>query len=357
MKKVAIDTSCLESAHLFRGVGVYTQKLIEALGKLKKKPLAIEPVDFKKVGYQQLVKHYSLLHYSYFDPFFLSLPLRKKLATVVTIHDLIPLVFPKHFPKGIRGWLKYQWQKQALKDVKRIITVSQHSKKDIMRILKIPEEKIRVIYEAQGEQFRPLSQNDKLLGQIKNKCHLPERFVLYVGDLNWNKNIPGLIKAFQATNSEELKLVLVGKAFQDQNLKELKELKDLIKKLKLEDKVMMLGFIPVKDLVAIYNQAAAYCQPSFYEGFGFPVLESMACGCPVACSKRASLPEIAGQAAIFVNPKDPTDIAQGLKKVLDFSKEERQKIVEKGLAHARQFSWQKTARETLSVYREVLDEG
>ena len=135
MKKIAIDISPLKSDHQFRGIGVYTKNLTEALGKLKTDNFKIEGVNFEENSPSFLQNHYQLLHYSHFEPFFISLPLRKNIPIIVTVHDLTPLVFPKYFPKGIKGWFKWQLNKFLLKKVNVIITDSENSKKDIIRFL------------------------------------------------------------------------------------------------------------------------------------------------------------------------------------------------------------------------------
>jgi glycosyltransferase involved in cell wall biosynthesis len=187
------------------------------------------------------------------------------------------------------------------------------------------------------------------LNNVRRKYSLPESFVLYVGDINYNKNILGLIKAFSGLEGNA-SLVLVGKAFWEKDLPETQAIIQLIKSLKLEKKVLRLGFLPAQDLVAIYNLASVYCQPSFYEGFGLPVLEAMACGCPVVAAKNSSLSEICGQAAILVDPENINDMIKGLKKAFL----EKKSLKEKGLTQAKKFSWEKTARQTYEVYQKVV---
>ena len=190
---------------------------------------------------------------------------------------------------------------------------------------------------------------ESILKRISEKYNLPENFVLYVGDVNYNKNIPGLIKAFAGLKGD-LSLVLTGKAFLEDDLRENQEITKLIKTLKLEKKVIRLGFLTTEDLVVLYNLAAVYCQPSFYEGFGLPVLEAMACGCPVVAANTSSLPEICGPAAIMVDPHYINDMIKGLQEAL-LKKEE---LKEKGFAQVRKFSWEKTAKKTYEIYQKVV---
>ena len=355
--KVAIDVSPLKNANRYRGVGIYTQQLVKSLQSLNISNFSCQLIEDKT-----MVKDSDLIHYPFFDLFFLTLPLKKPKPTVVTIHDVIPLIFPEHYPAGIRGSLKFQTQKFSLKGVKAVITDSENSRKDIFKYLNYPKNKIYVVPLAPGKEFRPIT-NHQSLTTIKHKYQLPETFVLYVGDVNYNKNIIGFIKAFKKLNtsdgdrpslrghdSSEVRLVLIGKAFTDENLKETKEIIQLINSLKLSKKVIRLGWVPNKDLVALYNLASVYCQPSFYEGFGLPVLEAMACGCPVVAAKTSSLPEICGSAAIMVDPYNLDDMIKGLKKALVKQEELR----DKGFQQVKKFSWGKTAQKTYEIYQKVV---
>lgn len=343
--KVAIDVSPLKTGHKFRGIGIYTENLIEGLKEIKN-----QDFDFTLIENSQIPFDCDLIHYPYFDFFFLTLPLKKEKPTVVTIHDTIPLVFPEHYPAGLKGKLKLQIQKFSLKNVRGVITDSENSKNDILKYLNYPKEKIYVIPLAPGKEFKKI--NDKnLLVKTKKKYELPDDFVLYVGDVNYNKNIFGLIKAFKQIE-HKTKLVLVGKAFQNEDLKETQRIVQLVKSLKLENDIIRLGWIPQEDLVGIYNLATVYCQPSFYEGFGLPVLEAMACGCPVVAADNSSLKEVCGQAAIMVQADNINSIAEGIKKVIG-DKAIRDTLRKNGLEWVKNFSWKKTAQKTYEVYKKV----
>ena len=350
--RVAIDISPLKNANRYRGVGIYTNQLAESL-----KSLNISDFSFKLIENGEITKDCDLIHYPFFDLFFITLPLKKTKPTVVTIHDTIPLVFPEHYPPGVKGNLKFQSQKFSLKNVKAVITDSENSKKDIFKYLNYPQEKIYIVPLAPGKEFKKLEIGNWKL-EIKQKYQLPDTFVLYVGDVNYNKNLIGLIRAFKHTFEEskptsKVKLVLVGKAFLDETLKETKQILQLIKSLKLNKGVIRLGWIPPKELVGVYNLATVYCQPSFYEGFGLPVLEAMACGCPVVAANTSSLPEICGKAAIMVNPYNINSIASGIKKVLyDISIYDI--LRKKGLEWVKNFTWEKVAQKTYEVYKKVV---
>ena len=346
--KVAIDVSPLKSVHRFRGIGSYTENLTKALQSLGKSDLEVELVEKGKA-----LRDCDLIHYPYFDLFLMTLPLISKRKTVVTIHDTTPLVFPKHYPSGIKGRFKLEAQKLALKTINGVITDSKNSKKDIIKYLGYPEKKIYVIYLAAADIFRP-AKEEKSLEKIRKKYQLPRKFVLYVGDVNYNKNVLGLIKACK---SIKIPLVIVGKqAVQKEFDKTHIENQPLVQLIKLYGKdpgVLRLGFVPNEDLAIIYNLATVYCQPSFYEGFGLPVLEAMACGTPVVTSKKSSLPEIAGEAAILVDPYDINDIANGLTAAME-NGSLREDLIRKGPEQAKKFSWEKTANETYKIYQRIV---
>lgn len=349
MITVGVDTSLLKTEHTFRGIGIYTQQLIKALQKFQDGNFKIKTSDID-------TQSCDIIHYPYFDFYFLTLPLKKQTKTVVTIHDVTPLIFPQYYPAGLRGKLKFFIQKLSLKGVSAIITDSESSKRDIAEYLNYPKEKIHVAYLAPEEEFKKL-ETKKWKTEISEKYNLPERFILYVGDVNYNKNVEGLIKVFGShrTLSSDLKLVLVGKSFTDNSLPEVQRLLQLIKQLGLEDKIILPGWIPEEDLVKIYNLAEVYCQPSFYEGFGLPVLEAMACGCPVVCANSSSLPEVCGEAALMVDPHDDNGIAKAIKRITT-DKKLANDLVEKGFKQSKEFSWEKTAKETINVYHKVASD-
>ncbi len=334
--------------HRVRGTGVYIENLKKALERQDRQH---EYIFFTRE--QNLPENVDLVHYPYFEPFFLTLPLKKVAPTVVTVHDLIPLVFPEHFPAGIKGLLKWQIQKFSLRGCQGIITDSESSKNDIVRFTDFPKDKVQVVYLAPAPDFKKLEIGNWKL-EIKQKYHLPDIFVLYVGDATWNKNLPKLIEAMKKIN---VPLVMVGKALAEEDFDRTNPWnQDLIKIHELcrnNQKILRPGFVPEEDLVGLYNLATVFAMPSLYEGFGLPVLEAMACGCPVVTSRAGSLAEVAGEAATFVDPDKGEEIADRLLKLLRLPNEERKKTVQKGLEQAKKFSWEKTAKETLAVYRKI----
>lgn len=352
--KVALDLTPLYSAHQFRGIGFYTKRLIEAMKKIAPKK-GIE-LEFVKSVDKLLFLDADIIHYPYFSPFFLTLPGKKLTKSVVTIHDLIPPKFIEHYPPGVKGRLRWEIQKRRLKKIDGVITDSFYWQEEIPKLTGYPKEKIYVVSLAAGEEFKIIGDN-RLLAKIKKKYQLPNNFILYVGDVNWNKNVVGLIEAISKIKNQksDIKLVLVGKAFENKDLKETKEILQLIKQLNLINQIKILGYVPTEDLVGIYNLAMVYCQPSFSEGFGLPVLEAMSCGCPVVAAKTSSLPEICGEAAILVDPYDIDSIAGGIKKVLE-SKKIQEELRKRGLEWVKNFSWEKTAQKTLEIYEKIYQQ-
>lgn len=353
---VALDISPLKNANRFRGVGFYTKNLTENLKKVIGKNKQFSHFQIKLINKQfnnSTIEQLSLIHYPYFDIFFSTLPKKRK-PTVVTVHDLIPLVFPEHYPPGIRGRLNWAKQKKGLQRVDAIITDSQNSKKDIVRLVGYLPEKIFVIYLGVGKNFKKIS-NEKAKLAVKKKFCLPEKFVFYVGDVNWNKNVPGLVGACQKAG---VPLVIAGKQAVSQNYNrahpENQDLVWLQKEAKKDPNIRLLGFVEDKDLPVLYNLASLYCQPSFYEGFGMPVVEAMACGTPVVLAKTGSLPEIGQDAVLYFDPYKESSLVQALEAVLE-NKDLASKLSTRGQGQAKKFSWQKCAKETLRKYQEVFN--
>ncbi len=345
--KIGIDISPLESGHKVRGVGFYLHHLKESLTTFYPKHEYIfftgsEPVD----------PDITIIHYPYFDPYFLTLPLIKKHKTVVTVHDLTPLVFPSNFPAGYRGKFKWQFQRFSLKQCNAIITDSYASKRDIITYTGIEEKKIHVVYLAAGNDF--IVQEDKRAGKKKlAKYKLPDKYILYVGDATWNKNLPRLLEAIRKVN---IPLVMVGKTLADTTIVTTNPWnKDVLvtQKMARDNKdIYLLGFVSADDLVTLYNNATVTVLPSLYEGFGLTILEAMSCGSPVVTTNKGSIPEVAGQAVRYVDPQSSDSMAEGLQEV--FLHENIQNTLrEKGFEQIKKFSWQKTADETIRVYNSV----
>ena len=341
--RVAIDISPTKTGHGVRGIGTYTQNLVNEFKKGK-----WQDVNFEFFQSPASPPTVDVIHYPYFDFFFHTLPIFKKANRVVaTIHDVIPLIFPNHFPQGIKAKFNFSLQKLALKNIDGVICVSKTTKNDVVNKLSVPKDKVHVVYSAQGQKFKKLYDKNQLFN-VSNKFKLPQNFFLFVGDVNWNKNIIGLLEAVALA---EINLVMVGKALVDVALAQVRQIDKKIKDLGIDSKITKTGYVSDEDLCAIYNLATATVMPSFYEGFGFPVLESMACQTPVIASKEASISEVAGDAAIYFNARDPKDIASKISHLLNFDKKSEEKLKEVSLKQAAKFRWSKTAQETIDVYK------
>lgn len=351
--KIAIDISPLKSGHYLqhrvRGTGFYLQNLQASLEKYYPEK---NYIYFKRGDL--LEGKIDVIHYPYFEPFFLTLPVFSKNKKVVTVHDLTPLAFPNHFKPGLKGKLKWQIQKLALKNADAIITDSESSKKDIIKYAGVTAERISVVYLAAGEEFKMINDKGLMIKEIRRKYKLPEKFALYVGDVTWNKNLPRLIKAVSKIN---VPLVMVGKALIDKEIdmqnpwnRDLVEVQELARENK---NVFRLGFVSSKDLVALYNAATLFVMPSIYEGFGLPVLEAMSCGCPVVASKEGSLAEVVGTAGKYVDPYDINSIVNGINEVFN-SPSLQKELSQKGIIQSKKFTWQKTAKETMDVYKGIV---
>jgi len=351
---IALDITPLKNsksiAHRVRGTGFYIENLKSSLLQY----FPNNKYTFFTRG-QKLPKDIDLIHYPYFEPFFLTLPVFSKYKIVVTVHDLTPLVFPKEFPKGVKGKVKWEIQKRALKRVDGIITDSVSSKNDIVKHVGISANKIYMVYLAVGEEFRRIKNQESRIKGIKEKYSLPDKFVLYVGDVTWNKNLPRLVKSIKRIN---LTLVMVGSALVQKDFDRLnpwnQDLLKVQKSVEFDKRIIRLGFISQEDLVSLYNVAEVFAMPSIYEGFGLPILEAMSCGCPVITSKEGSLKEVAGDAAYYVNAYHVNSIASGINKVFSDQKLQEELSL-KGLKQAEKFSWKKTAEDTVRAYERILE--
>lgn len=363
---IAIDISPVKSRYRQQGTGTYVKHLVEGLQQRNDNNEYIfydgqspEPSRCPSglVHGQKLPRNVDLVHIPYFSSYERTLSLLKTSAKLlVTIHDLNPVVFYEHFPPGNRGYLIWLLQRYLLRrNVDHIIVDSEAVKNDIYDHTDFSNEDISVVHLAADQKFHRLEIDQRELHhERQDKYNLPEKFVLYVGDILWTKNIPTLIEAVQEIN---VTLVIVGKQAANKDVdRDNPWNKDLVKVQKLAEKdqrIVTLGYVSDEDLVKLYNLAAVYCQPSHYEGFGLPVLEAMSCGCPVVVSNRGALPEIVGDAGIYINPADARSIADGIGEIY-FDSHNYKKYRELGLRQAKKFSWKKTIEDTVKVYEKII---
>ncbi|MBU1199931.1 glycosyltransferase family 4 protein [Patescibacteria group bacterium] len=279
---------------------------------------------------ERLIGHVDLIHTSDWTEPPSSIP------KITTVHDLVPFKFPHTSHQSIRNAHKKRLSWIA-KESKAIIAVSQSTKKDLVSVLKIPEEKITVIYEAAENLFTP--QPPTIINAIKRRYKLNSDYIFSLSTLEPRKNQSSLIKAFNLVKKTypDLKLVIGGRSGWGEELEKQKG-------------IFFLGFIPNADLPSLYSGCLVYALPSFYEGFSLSQLQAMSCGAPVVTSNVSSMPEVVGKAGILVDPKSVDSIAAGIIKAI----KNRATLSEKGLERSKEFSWQKTAKETHDLYEKIL---
>ncbi len=275
----------------------------------------------------------------------LSIPLFTSCKTVWVMHGGAQFVVPRCFSWSDRFYFSIANRLYA-KKATAIITMTSLGAGDIVKYMGADPKKMRVIPESYNEQCRVLKSEEML--PVKKKYDLPDRFILFVGGLTPLKNFGNLLRAYKKIKDFlSHKLVVVGfnrwKFSQDLQLME---------SLGLKENVIFKGFVPDEELPSFYNLAQLFAFPSVYEGFGIPALEAMACGCPVIVSRTGCSREVAGDAALLIDPYDPADIAESIKRILT-DQVLRKGLIEKGLRRVREFSWKKCAQKTLSLFESL----
>ncbi len=277
------------------------------------------------------------------------LPTRRACPYVVTIHDLSYHVHPERCPP-VRRYYWYAMTSRTVSVADLIITISENSRRDIIRFFPGTESRIRVVPEAAHSRFVQLQHQREESAMARLEQELDGRpYVLYLGTLEPGKNVARTVRAFDsiAERFPNHQLVLAGdKGWLFQSVF------DAIAGAAHRDRIKYVGHVTDSEAVALFNYADLCVFPSLYEGFGLPPLEAMACGCPVVTSNRSSIPEVVGDAAIQVNPESEEELAAAMARVLE-SSALQQEMAQAGLQRAKQFSWDRCAEETLAVYREV----
>jgi len=282
------------------------------------------------------------------------LPPLVRCRSVVTIHDCIHLMFPQYLPSRLA--LQYARTSIALaaRRAARVMTVSESSKRDILRFVDVKPEKIDVIYNAYDEQFA-IDPPEEDVVRVRERYQLQDEFVLYAGNVKPHKNLERLIEAFYLLRKDgldHLKLVLIG-----DEISKYTALRRAVHRHQLHKYVRFLGYMPEETLAVMYRLAGVFVFPSLYEGFGLPPLEAMASGTPVVTSNVSSLPEVAGDAAVLVDPYDALSIADGIHRVLT-DETLRRDLRKKGVARAGMFSWEASVRRVHKIYLQVAkDDG
>jgi len=262
---------------------------------------------------------------------------------VITVHDILPIKYPNSCPK-----MKYYFYYSLpilLNRSRAVICVSENTKKDIIAYHEMRDKPIYVIYEGFNRQhFYPREKTT-----VQERYGLTD-YLLYIGDMRPYKNLERSLEAFTRLNLRKYKFVIGGK----KDPRFYTRIEKKVEELLVKDRIVFLDYVPHQDLPHLYSEAALFVFPSLYEGFGLPPLEAMACGCPVIASNAASVPEVCGDAAYYVDPYDVESIAEGMRKVLT-DEALRRNLIEKGLERAKLFSWEKSAKEHLKVFEEVLN--
>jgi glycosyltransferase involved in cell wall biosynthesis len=336
-----------------------------ALGPLTRRFLATEspvgprrlPIQFSKLWWEQagilLAGRHAridLLHSPYWTN-----PLWSPWPTVVTVHDVIQLVLPEYRMLA-RQRVYFGLVTRALKRATAIITVSECSRRDLVRTVGIPIERVFVVENAISERLGPV-RDPAALAAVRARYGLGERFVLYLGANDLRKNLDRLIRAYAALSPslrQTYQLVVAGRQWpHDHPL--YPDPKRVVAELGIQDRVVLTGGIAEEEKPALLSAATVFAFPSLYEGFGLPVLEAMACGTPVLTANGSSLPEVAGDAAVLVDPSSVEAIGHGLTELLE-SPELRKELAERGIERARHFRWSTVAERTVEVYHRASSE-
>jgi len=271
-------------------------------------------------------------------------PIRGAFPAVVTVHDIMPLRFPQLFRPWYRNYVRVVLPRLAQRAC-AVISPSATVKREIEEWLGVPAERVTVIPHGVDPVFRPLVADDARASAVRRRYSLPPNFALAVGSIEPRKNLPRLIEALEMLRgrpgSADIFLVHAGP-------------EGWRPEAATSSVVRFLGYVPTEDLATIYSLARVFVYPSLWEGFGMPILEAMACGCPVVTSNLSSMPEVAGEAAVFVDPYSSEDVARGVAVAWEDAPL-RDRLVALGRERAAQFTWARAARETVAVYEAALD--
>jgi glycosyltransferase involved in cell wall biosynthesis len=381
--RVGLDGRALTNQNRLRGIGLYTARLVESLLKetgdyefvvfgygrspqagLLEKGTADKLDWWELTGHEKLPYHELLLdHLAYakavrdsgvslFHGVDHNLSPYIACPSLVTVHDLIPLVMPGPY-LGPRHLMWVKAHGRAARKARVVVTDSEHTRRDVERLYGIPGERIQVIYAGVDQDHRPV-EDRRLIKKALDKYGIEKPFFLSTGGLDPRKNIGNALLAFKMFLMEDggdFQFVLCGDPGRFKGY-----VNDEITDLGLRGRVVLTGFVPNEDLPPLYSQALALIFVSLYEGFGLPPLESMKYETPVLTSKVSSIPEVVGDAGLYVDPLEPADMAAGMSRLAS-DEGLRRELVQKGLRRAPRFTWEKTARQVLSLYPRVLGEA
>lgn len=364
------------------GIGTYTRNIVRALGRLDQnneyvligapdKVAEIGPLppnfhnvpllhrDTTRKGYLEFrstIKRLrcDLLHV----PHLFWMPRALPCPYVITVHDVLEHMYRARDRSSLRRSLHFQLTGHVLKNAERVFAVSKFTKGEIERLFHVPPGHVEVIYNAIDERFLRGHASDTDRQFLAERYQITYPFLLYAGRISPQKNLVRIIEAFSALKAElekdekypDLKLVIIG-----DELSKHPDLRRTVIRSAVQNDVRFLGFIPIEVLRIFYDAAKIFVFPSLYEGFGLPPLEAMAHGTPVLTSNSSSLPEVVGNAAVMVNPENVFEIMRGLHRVL-LDQTLRDKLKRRGYEQVKRFSWDESARQVLTGYRDVTGE-
>lgn len=378
--KIGIDIRSLTDRH-YSGISEYTYQLLRAIFEIDKtnsyvlfynqaKQASVpkfpyDNVEVQPFRYPNKIFNLSMALFSWpkidkrmggvdilFMPNHMFSAWSDNCRAVLSIHDLSFEIFPEFFSNKSRLWLKLINTKKLCLKANKIIAVSENTKRDLKNLYKIDSEKISVIHEGIDRKFKKVT-DLSILESVKRKYNLPEKFLLYLGNIEPRKNIETLISAFESVSKKhpDVKLILAGSPSW--------KYKAVFKKAKhssAANKIIFLGYIEAKDKAAIYSLAHIFVYPSFYEGFGLPPLEAMACETPTIASNTASLPEVIGQGAILISPNKTDDFSKSIETLLSDS-HIYQQYAQRGKFQAEKFSWHTAAQQTIEVLKAAFEQS
>lgn len=309
----------------------------------------------------------------FLSPHFLITPLFQKTKRILIFYDLSFVHFPEFFSKSKLFWHKFVSPKKQAQGADLIISISESTKKDLIETYDVDPEKIEVIYPGVDNKFKPMDKNSSDLINIKNKYGLPDNFILYFGTIEPRKNILGIIRAFEQlkkTHSDQRRNVQ-WKGFEGIALGREKKFFDFsnfklviagikgwlcgevfkaVENSEFSKDVLFAGFIEEEDKPCLYNLAEIFVYPSFFEGFGLPPLEAMACGVPIIVSNKSSLPEVVGEAAIAVDPARIEELVSAIRNILE-DRNLKERLINRGLERIKNFKWENGAKKFINLIK------
>jgi glycosyltransferase involved in cell wall biosynthesis len=371
--KIAIDA---RGANWYSGTGIgtYTQQILKYLLKHDRENSYL--LYWSGMNYRDLYNNDNVTiniaskkHHKFFEEYYIpenlknkgidvyhvpqngiGLSKKKSCIYISTIHDLIPYVMPETVGKGYLKKFISQMP-EIIQSSDTIITVSEFSKKDIMRIFDVEEDKIKVTHLAADSVFVPMDK--EVVKEFLNKTYgISNDYILYLGGFSPRKNVKSILVAFSRIYknlSKDYKVVIIGPSKDEHSY-----LMSLCESLEIRDKVHFTGYVPYEHLPYFYNGCSAFVYPSLYEGFGLPPLEAMYCKVPVITSNVSSIPEVVGDGAILINPFDTEELKNAMERVLE-NDALSSELAERGYIRSRAFGWDITAQKTLNIYKEAYE--